>query len=257
MEGIKLASSKRQIQIMKIVKEKKVISTRDLESILYSSTSTIRRDLVELEKQGRITREHGVVRFVIPKNTDYPYDSRLVEQVKPKERIAEVASSFIDQNQAIFLDSSSTTSFILPFLTGVDNLNVITNSVYLAPKLNNMPNVSLFITGGEVSHGTNSILGNYAVDFLDNFYTDASIFSCRGIDDIGSYEADYNQALIKRKMIKNTKKTILLVDSSKFNSRHFFKLAYFDEIDYIITDKKPNNDFIQSIDKNCEILWTD
>lgn len=249
--------TERQTKLMEILRKRKIISTRELESLLYSSTSTLRRDLVGLEKQGRVIREHGEVRLSIPKNIDYSYESRLDEQVKPKDLIAEMASTFIGQNQAVFLDSSSTTSFILPYLTEVDNLQVITNSVDLAPDLNKMPNVSLFITGGEVSHGTNSILGNFAVNFLDNFYTDVAFFSCRGIDNIGSYEADYNQAIIKQKMMGNTKKTILLVDSSKFNSRHFFKLAYFNKIDHIITDRKPNNEFLDNIEESCEVIWPD
>lgn len=245
----------RRIKIIKILEKKPIITTRELESLLYSSTSTIRRDLVELEKQGRIIREHGEVKLASPKNIDYSYESRLDDQVKPKELIAEVASSFIGANQALFLDSSSTTSFLLPHLAEIANLQIITNAVDLAPELNKMPNVSLFITGGEVAHGTNSILGNFAVDFLEKFYTDIAIFSCRGIDENGSYEADYNQALIKQKMIKSTKKAILLVDATKFNSPHFFKLAYFDDIDYIITDKKPNDDFLERVNENCEVIW--
>lgn len=252
-----MTMSERRLKIMKVLEKKNVITTRELEELLYSSTSTIRRDLLELEKQGRIIREHGEVKLVRPKNIDYSYESRLDDQVKSKELIAEVASFFIGANQAVFMDSSSTTSFLLPYLSEITNLQVITNAVDLAPELNKMPNVSLFITGGEVSHGTNSILGNFAVDFLEKFYTDIAIFSCRGIDENGSYEADYNQALIKQKMMKNTKKAILLVDSTKFNSPHFFKLAYFDQIDYIITDKKPNAAFLEKVSETCEVVWPD
>lgn len=252
-----MTRTERQNHIMEILHKRKYISTRELESLLFSSVSTIRRDLITLEKQGRIIRTPGEVKLVIPKNIDYSYDSRLDEDVQAKEAIAKLAASFISSNQAIFLDSSSTTSFILPFLEKANNLQVITNSVYLSPQLNRLPNVSLFITGGEVMHGTHSILGNFAVDFLDNFHTDIVFFSCRGIDSEGTYEADSNQALIKRKMINNTKKRVLLVDSSKFNQHHFFKLAYLDKIDYIITDKKPSDTFLNSMDEYCEVIWPD
>lgn len=249
-----MTTTERRMSIMNILKQRKVISTKELESLLYSSPSTIRRDLIELEKQGRVVREQGEVRLAISKNIDYSYESRLDERVNAKKSIAEIASSFIGQNQAVFLDSSSTTSFILPFLTA-DNLQIITNSVYLPPQLNKLPNISLFIAGGEVTPGTNSILGNFAVDFLDNFYTDIAIFSCRGIDSKRCYEADYNQALIKQKMINNTKKTLLLVDSSKFNSKHFFKLTYLDKIDHIITDKQPSDRFLTVAKNYCEVIW--
>lgn len=249
--------TERRMRIMEILTKRKVMATRELESLLYCSTSTLRRDLIILENQKRIIREQGEVRIVLSKNVDYSYESRVDDRIKSKKLIAEIASTFIGQNQAIFFDSSSTTSFILPFLSEFDNLQIITNSVYLPPQLNRLPNISLFVTGGEVSHGTNSILGNFAVDFLDNFFTDIAFFSCRGIDHNGTYEADYNQALFKRKMISNSKKNILLVDSSKFDTKHFFKLIYLDKIDYIITDKKPSDNFLNTVDEQCEILWPD
>lgn len=249
--------TERCMRIMEILTKRKVIATRELESLLYCSTSTLRRDLIRLENQKRIIREQGEVRIVLSKNIDYSYESRLDDRTRLKKLIAEIASTFLGQNQAIFLDSSSTTSFILPFLSEFDNLQVITNSVYLPPQLNKLSNISLFVTGGEVSGGTNSILGNFAVDFLDNFFTDIAFFSCRGIDNKGTYEADYNQALFKRKMISNSKKNILLVDSSKFDTKHFFKLTYLDKIDHIITDKKPSDEFLNTMNQRCEILWPD
>src|SRR5699024_1280520 len=249
--------SERRNKILDILEKKKVITTRELEDLVFSSTSSVRRDLLELEKQGKVIREHGEVKLANPKNIDYSYEARLYEQVRSKELIAEIASVFIGTNQSIFMDSSSTTSFLLPYLAEIDQLQVITNSVKLAPELNKMSNIALFVSGGEVKYGTNSILGNVAVDFLEKFYTDIAIFSCRGIDENGTYEANYNQALIKQKMIKNTKKAILLVDSTKFNMTHFFKLAYFEDIDYIITDKKPDDQFLEEVNGVCEVVWPD
>ncbi|NLZ73683.1 MAG: DeoR/GlpR transcriptional regulator [Bacteroidales bacterium] len=249
--------SERRNKILGILEKKKVITTRELEELVFSSTSSVRRDLLELEKQGKVIREHGEVKLANPKNIDYSYEARLYEQVRSKELIAEIASVFIGTNQSIFMDSSSTTSFLLPYLAEIDQLQVITNSVKLAPELNKMSNIALFVSGGEVKYGTNSILGNFAVDFLEKFYTDIAIFSCRGIDGNGTYEANYNQALIKQKMIKNTKKAILLVDSTKFNMTHFFKLAYFEDIDYIITDKKPDDKFLEKVNEVCEVVWPD
>lgn len=249
--------SERRNKILDILEKKKVITTRELENLVFSSTSSVRRDLLELEKQGKVIREHGEVKLANPKNIDYSYEARLYEQVRSKELIAEIASVFIGTNQSIFMDSSSTTSFLLPYLGKLDKLQVITNSVKLAPELNKMSNIALFVTGGEVKYGTNSILGNFAVDFLEKFYTDIAIFSCRGIDENGTYEANYNQALIKQKMIKNTKKAILLVDSTKFNTTHFFKLTYFEDVDYIITDKKPDDKFLEKVKEVCEVVWPD
>src|SRR5699024_3514671 len=103
--------TERRSKILNILEKKKVITTRELEELVFSSTSSVRRDLLELEKQGKVIREHGEVRLANPKNIDYSYEARLYEQVRSKELIAEIASVFIGTNQSIFMDSSSTTSF--------------------------------------------------------------------------------------------------------------------------------------------------
>ena len=79
--------------------------------------------------------------------------------------------------------------------------------------------------------------------------------SCRGLDRFGSYEANYNQALLKQQMIANADLTVLLADSSKFNTSHYFKLANYNVIDYIITNEAPVDSFQDTVNKECEILW--
>lgn len=252
-----MTPTERQNYIMEIIKKRKVIATKELEGLLYCSNSTLRRDLIELEEQGKISRGQGEVTLNSPKNTDYAYDARLVDEERGKKKIAEIAATFIGPSQSIFLDSSTTVSYILPYLKNINNLQIITNSVYLPASLNKFPNVSLFVAGGQVTYQTKSILGNFTVDFIDNFQTDVTFFSCKGIDHIGSYEADGNQALIKQKMIQNTHTKVLLVDSSKFNKTHFFKLAQFKDIDYIITNKKPDKKFLNSVSPYSEVLYPD
>lgn len=250
-----MTPTERQNCIMEIMKKRKVIATKELESLLYCSNSTLRRDLIELEEQGKISRGQGEVTLNSPKNTDYAYDARLVDEERAKKKIAEIAATFIGPSQSIFLDSSTTVSYILPYLKNINNLQIITNSVYLPASLNKFPNVSLFVAGGQVTYRTKSILGNFTVDFIDNFQTDVTFFSCKGIDQNGTYEADGDQALIKQKMIQNTHTKVLLVDSSKFNKTHFFKLAQFKDIDYIITDKKPDKEFLSSASNYSEVLY--
>ena len=56
---------------------------------------------------------------------------------------------------------------------------------------------------------------------INNFHADICFMSCRGLDRFGSYEANYNQALLKQQMIANADLTVLLADSSKFNTSHY------------------------------------
>ena len=58
-----MVSFERMSRIMDILGKKKVISTTQLESLVYCSTSTLRRDLIALERDGKILRSHGEVRL--------------------------------------------------------------------------------------------------------------------------------------------------------------------------------------------------
>lgn len=250
-----MVSFERMSRIMDILGKKKVISTTQLESLVYCSTSTLRRDLIALERNGKILRSHGEVRLANSNNIEYTYSARAHEEQRSKEIIADIASTFITDNLSIFIDSSTTAASLIPYLSPHQNLRVITNGIEAARLLNNFENVTLFLSGGHIDFGTNSALGDFATQFINNFHADLAFFSCRGLDRYAAYEANHNQAMIKQQMIANADKSILLADHSKFNTSHYFKLSNYSALDYIVTDQSPIESFQDTVGPHCEILW--
>ena len=51
--GVNMVSYERMSKILDILSKRKMISTLQLESLMFCSTSTLRRDLIQLEKDGR------------------------------------------------------------------------------------------------------------------------------------------------------------------------------------------------------------
>ena len=250
-----MVSLERMSRIIDILSKRKIIATAQLEELLYCSTPTLRRDLIELEKEGKIIRSHGEVMLITANNVEYVYSARAREEEKSKQQIAEIASTFITHNQSIFIDSSTTAAMLIPHLAPFQNLRVITNGIEAARQLNNFENVTLFLSGGHIGCGTNSALGDFAANFINNFHADLLFFSCRGLDRYAAYEANHNQAHIKREMIANSDKAILLADHSKFNTSHYFKLSNYSSLDCIITDQPPVESFQNAVGSQCEILW--
>ena len=144
---------------------------------------------------------------------------------------------------------------IVPYLENLKNLCIITNGIEIARRLNEFDNVTLFLSGGHINYGTNSSLGDFASEFINNFHADLALISCRGLDKYGAYEANHKQARIKQQMIKNSDKSLLLADHSKFNTSHYFKLAHYHDLDCLITDTPPIDSFQKEVEKICEILW--
>lgn len=234
--------------ILSILQRRKLISIKELQGQTYSSKSTLRRDLMSLEQANKVRRTYGQVKLVGPKNTEPSYRFRQKERVAQKRHIARLAASFISDHQTLFLDSSSTTAEILPYLKDFQDLTVITNGLFNALSLDKLPNVQTFINGGRLLLGSGSILGAFEKELVQNHPVDLMFLSCSVLDAAGIYMASEEQASIKRKMIKFSKKTILLCDSSKFNQMNYFKLGDYTPIQYLITEKAPDQDFARVLE---------
>ncbi len=242
--------------ILKYLSEKKIVKIKELQDELFISTSTLRRDLIELEKTKKITKNHGVVEIVKGKNVEYSYLFRESEHSHDKKYIAELASVFLGNNQSIFLDASTTTSFLVPYFHNTKNNIVLTNGIKTALELHVHDNVTTLVAGGRVASGSNSILGDEATSFINNFHADISFISCRGLSVEGLFEANYSQASVKKYIIKNSDFVVLMCDDTKFNQPQFAKLAFFNEIDVIITNKKPSDEMLKIFEKNdIEVLY--
>ena len=68
-------------------------------------------------------------------------------------------------------------------------------------------------------------------------------------------DADIEQCKLKRKMRDNSKIIAMLCDSGKFNKTFLCTDFTFDEIDYLITDKLPPEEYLALIEKSkCKLL---
>ena len=248
--------TERKNKIMDILSKKKTISNEDLSKELFCSISTLRRDLIELERAGQVSRYHGGVTIVDATNSEYNYLSREKSNTKEKSYLTSLAVPFINEGDSLFLDSSSTVLELCQYLESFNHLIVVTNGVKTALTLSTIDNLSIYIAGGEIKNNSSSAVGELASNFLTNFRADILFLSCRGLDENGVYEASLSQALIKQKMIKNAKKVVLCVDSSKMNSPHFFNLTSYEDIDVILTNEKPSKKLLTAFDEHdCDVYY--
>lgn len=244
----------RKQEILNLLREKKTVTTKDICHKLFISQSTVRRDLIEMEKENLIIRSHGGATLPQESTNEHSYTERDNQNKSKKIKIANMASTFIEDGFSLFLDSSTTVQCIIPFLKGFKNLIIITNGLQNALELSKIENLNIILIGGNLYPGSSSTVGANANAALSNYKVDLSILSCRGLDGEGAYEANEPQAIVKQKMIENSYKKLLLSDSSKFNNNFFYKLGGLDIFDYIITDEILNNHIKQKIEYSGTIL---
>ena len=97
------------------------------------------------------------------------------------------------------------------------------------------------------------------MDYISRIHADISIMSCTGIDAVNGFtDASIEQAKLKQQMRKNSNKVAMLCDSTKFNKTFLCTDFYFDQVDYLITDKMPSKEYLDRIfQTKCKLITPD
>lgn len=241
-------NNERYDQILAILKVKKKVTVDKLVKELFVSPATIRRDLEAMSKAGLLKRIHGGAILFDSSNEESSLFVREEIMKKEKHEVCEKCVNLIKSNQSLFIDSSSTVSHLIPLLNQFKSLTLVTNGLSSALLIKNSTNFRVFVPGGYIQSQSNSVLGHTTASQLSSIYVDLCIISCAGFDiERGITEASIEQSEVKRTMMKNATKSVLLIDSSKFGKVFISKIADISDIDVIITDNKIPQEYIDKI----------
>ncbi len=243
----------RKNEILEILEANGYMSVQALAKKLNISMSSIRRDLAALQATGKITRRYGGVELNSSSPHNVPFESRYYENNREKKRIAKAAAKLINPGDVIMIDNSSTSLYLYDELANIKDLTVITNSIFGLEKMITMQ-VKAICTGGILnSENRGSLIGTIAEENVDQLYADWYFFSNYSIDDDGIITDAYiDENTLSKHMLKHSKKSVFLCDSSKLGTRSSYVLASLEKIDYMVCDihlpklaeKFPNVTFI-------------
>lgn len=247
-----------RLEIIKQIalKEKKVYVSK-LSERFDVTEETIRRDLEKLESQGLVTRSYGGAILNVEKtNEDIPFYKRSKINIESKQYIAAKAIEFIKEGNTIVADCSSTSLEVLKLIRNRNDVTVITNSVEVLQELN-QSELNIISTGGGVKQKSLSLQGPITQNTIKKYNVDIALVSCKGMDiSKGILDSNEAEAEIKRTMIKQSNKVILLIDHSKYDKTSFVKLFDYESIDYIITDEEPREEWVNLLHShNIEIIY--
>lgn len=221
----------RQNEIIRLLLQRKSMTVNELSKLLFASESTIRRDLTELERSGKVRRTFGGVVLEETLNREVPLLLRQSQNHEAKQRIAAKAAELVRNDLVIFLDASSTVAHIVPFLARFSNLTVITNSPNTAVELGNL-GIRTYCTGGLLLDASQAFVGAEAEDFVRRFNADAMFFSSRGIDNDGNItDSSAEESHLRRVMLTNAKKKYYLYDTSKLGKKYLYNLCTANDTD--------------------------
>ncbi len=235
--------------IIEILLKEKRISVCELSSRLGVSEVTIRKDLTELEKQGRLLRRYG---GAIPAENPQQVVShlkRVSQQPDEKHRIAKFAASMIKDGENILLDAGSTILALAKELHGRE-LRVVTNNLAVAGELISDEKIVVEVIGGTLRKASGALVGPWACRSLENIRVDKVFLGCSGFDPkLGFSSENAVEAETKQKMLDCAPEIIVLADHTKFSRPAFANFARPDQVSAIITDKKMPDEKMKNLKK--------
>lgn len=216
------------------------------------SSMTIRRDLLELEAEGRVRRVRGGA-TAAPRAR--PFDARLAIRASAKRTIAEKALRLVPHQGTIALDASSTVNMLVSKIGPRAGLAVYTNSFESFQLLHPLHGVTAVISGGTAEPTTGSLVGPIARRSMRSVYFDTFFASADAIDSTdGTSEVSVAEAEVKQAMAANAGTTVVCVDSSKLERRSVARALEQDEISVLITELDPGDERLDAFRANADIL---
>lgn len=221
-----------------IITERGCITVSELANILKVSQSTVRRALDDLEKKKIVVRTHGGAKAIKQDGAAPNFVLRKHTNEIQKKLIVLKALKLIKEGNVVFLDGSTSTFFMAEYLNEFNDITVVTNGIDTLTVLSSC-GVNAVSTGGNVSKANNSVLvGPFAISTIEKIHADIAFFSCGAISKTGLLSDYYlDEVPLRRKMIENADKVVLLCDSEKFDRTETYSIGDISEIDYVITDK--------------------
>lgn len=239
----------RQEKILDALNLEELIKIEKLQSVIPDvSISTLRRDLKDLEKDGKIEfLAGGAVKITSP-TRELPISAKTTLQSKEKESMAALAADLIHDGDVIYLDSGSSCTALLNRILDKKISIVTTNTGVFT--IQNETQAEIILLGGRYNPMISSINGPLTDDNIQTFNFQKAFLGANGVDAVrGVSTPNLVEANKKKEILKHSAKVYLLCDSTKFNKVSAVKAFGVDEVTLI------SNKFDERIGELTEIIY--
>lgn len=237
-----MIAEERLTRIVNIVNDQGIVSVPQLMQELDASESTIRRDLIKLDSQGRLNKVHGGATSI--RNDYVVADQSLAGRqslhMSQKLAIAAYAATLIAPDDFVFIDGGSTTECLVDAITET-RATFLTNSLPHAQRLL-AKGCRTLLPGGEVKQATEVLVGAETVNAIRRYHFTLGFWGTNGVGlETGFTTPEFSEAAVKQISLEHTVRPYVLADSSKFSAISLITFAEFMDAT-VITDRLSEDD---------------
>lgn len=241
-----MLTEERYAAIMQTLDAHKTATVSQLAEDLHVSESTIRRDLIALDRMGRLCKVHGGA--TVSNTNSYLTKEEDVRTKQDqhnleKDLIAKYAASLVEPDDFIYLDAGTTTYQMLNYLAHTaGSVTYVTNGIQHAAKLAAM-GCKVYLPGGRLKPNTQAVIGTEAIRSISSYNFTKGFFGANGISTAAGFSTpDFGESNVKTEAIHHSRKCFVLADSSKFKKVFPVTFAKLQEA-CIITDLLPDSKY--------------
>ena len=226
-----LLAERRQAIMDRVLATSRVV-VGELSAEFGVSEETIRRDLEWLEQEGVAMRTYGGAVLKHSDQAPPPYATRKNTNVEGKVAIARLLAGMLQNGDTLMVDESSTALFAVRAVRHLKELTLITNSLNILQEVSSQDSWHIISTGGRLKPDIMALVGPKALGTIQGYHVGYAVLSARGV---------------------NTQ--LGIADHRKFDRAGFVSLGRLEEIDQIITDRPPPEEWKKRLeDSGVELL---
>jgi DeoR/GlpR family transcriptional regulator of sugar metabolism len=207
----------------------------DLSGRYSVSEDTIRRDLRELARSGKIQRVHG---GALPRRAEpVRFVSRQQIDTESKTGIARAAAEMIRDGQVVLIDGGTTNLRIAAYLPRERVATIVTNSPPLALALADHPSVRVAMLGGNFDKEAQVTTGIDTVRGIESVRADLCLLGmCSLHPEVGITAGEQEEAYVKKAMIAASAEVAGLISLGKMGTFLPYVVGPASRLTHLITD---------------------
>lgn len=244
--------------ILEKLKEKSFVTVIELSKLFGQSEVTVRKLLLTMENDGLLKRTWGGAVNASTSLVEYSHEEKETKNLEEKKAIALSAYNCINDGEAIFLDSGTTTMQLAKLIANGNKRHILvcTNALNLALEFVSSPDIEVVVVGGELRHKILCCTGSLTIEMLKRLYFDKCFVTGNHFTlEMGFTTPTLQEAEVKRMLMQVGKKSIVLMDYSKYGDNSLCLIAPITSCDILITDwRAPESLKASFAEKNVKMI---
>lgn len=231
--------SKRRKRILDELIRKNYLPVASICEMFDVSGETIRKDLIDMEREGALRRHHGGVSLAASGGDVKPLTARREDCQAAKQRIAEAVLRHIPLEKTVIgLDAGNTVWHVARLLLERSGQTIVTNSLETASLFaHHSPGNNVYCAGGMLRYLDNSFYGKWTTDCIGSMGMTVAILGTAGVRQRpGLGAVSFDDAEVKRALLRSSEQTFAVLDSSKFHKNVLLEAVRWEELDMVFTD---------------------